>query len=137
MTVTLNLSTHSARPRGASARRRASSLSLRLLEGAQRRLELARVCIAPGADPNRRLRGAMRRITRLPATLAPSDEASIATLAELSAYMCRELSSVAANGNLATLGRMCDLLREIRCAWVTLPPAASTLCDASIRAVRM
>lgn len=137
MTVTPNSSTHSARRAGAVARRRGSASSLRLVEGAHRRLELARECIERGADPNRRLRGAMRRITRLPATLAPSDEASIANLADLSAYMCRQLSMVGGSGDLATLGRICDLLREIRCAWVTLAPVASTLCDASVRAVRM
>jgi flagellin-specific chaperone FliS len=73
----------------------------------------------------------MRRITRLPATLAPSDEASIANLADLSAYMCRQLSTVGGSADLETLGRMCDLLREIRCAWVTSPAATPTLCGGS------
>lgn len=137
MTVNPNSATHSARRPGAAVRRRGPAISLRLVEGAHRRLELARVCIERGGDPNRRLRGAMRRITRLPAALAPSDEASIANLADLSAYMCRQLSTVGATSDLSTLGRMCDLLREIRCAWVTPSPAASTLCDALVGAVRM
>jgi flagellin-specific chaperone FliS len=136
-------STHSSslrtgrRPTTASARRHGRVLSLRLLEGARRRLELARECIERGEDPQRRLRSAMLRITRLPATLAPADEASIANLADLSAYMCRELSAAGGTADLGALGRIGELLREIRCAWVTVPPAASTLCDASPRAARM
>lgn len=136
MTVTPNLSSRLARRPLAHPRRFAEVSGLTLVEGARRRLELARECIEQGSDPGKRLRAAMRRITRLPAYLAPSDEQSIANLAELSAYMCRELSTVCGTTDLRTLGRMCELLREIRCAWVALPPASS-LCNASVRAVRM
>jgi len=127
MTASAHLSSSAGRrPNAVPARRHGRSLSLRLVEGARRRLEIARDCIEQGGNPRRPVRSAMLRITRLPATLAPTDEASIANLADLSAYMCRELSSVAGAEDLGTLGRMCDLLREIRCAWVTLPTAAST-----------
>jgi flagellin-specific chaperone FliS len=136
MTVTPDLSSRSARRPQARARRFAHVSSLTLVEGARRRLELARDCIEQGSDPGRRLRAAMRRITRLPASLERCDGEAIAHLAELSAYMCRELSAVCRTGDSATLGRMCDLLREIRTAWVALPPA-STLCNASGRVMRM
>jgi len=124
MTVAAQTSPPAAR--AGIAPRRPRALSLRLVEGARRRLELARQCIEHGGNPRRRVRSAMLRITRFPATLAPTDEASIANLADLSAYMCRELSTVDGADDLDTLGRMCDLLREIRCAWVTPPGAAST-----------
>jgi len=114
------------RPSAIAARRPGRSLGRRLVEGAHRRLEIARDCIEHGGSPRRPVRSAMLRITRFPATLAPTDEACIANLADLSAYMCRQLSSVAGAEDLATLGRMCDLLREIRRAWVTPTLAAST-----------
>jgi flagellin-specific chaperone FliS len=126
MTASAPSSPSAGRPPAAvAARRPGRSLGVRLVEGAHRRLEIARDCIQHGGNPRRPVRSAMLRITRFPATLAPTDEASIANLADLSAYMCRELSSVAGAEDLSTLGRMCDLLREIRCAWGT-PPAAST-----------
>ena len=95
-------------------------LSLTLLEGARECVELARDSISRGDDPRRHLRWAMTRIRKLPAALAPpGDPEILAILADLTEYMCRELRSVRDHGDLATLERMYDLLREIRGAWVT------------------
>lgn len=94
-------------------------LSVTLLDGTRACVELARDCIGRGADPRPHLRWAMTRIRKLPAALAPPDDAEIlAILADLTEYMCRELRSVRDAGDLATLERMYDLLREIRGAWV-------------------
>jgi len=122
------------RPRPA---RTAAILSLNLLEGARQRLELARMSIARGSDPRSRLRAAMVRIRKLPATLAPStDTAMVANLTELSDYMCRRLRTVCDESGVGTLDSMCDLLREIRCGWVTPPAAKPTLRGGSAGAAR-
>jgi flagellar protein FliS len=103
-------------------------LSLELLEGARQRLELARQSILQGQNPRPRLRSAMVRIARLPATLAPpADSAIAASLTDLSDYMCRRLRTVRNEDGVGTLDSVCDLLREIRCGWVTPPAAPSTL----------
>ncbi|HVP35034.1 MAG TPA: hypothetical protein VMT09_15520 [Steroidobacteraceae bacterium] len=94
--------------------------SLALLEGARQCLMLARGCIDRGVDPHRHLRWAMTRLKKLPAEIAPPGDTEIlAILADLTEYMCRELRSVRDAAGLATLERMYDLLREIRCAWLT------------------
>ena len=93
--------------------------SVTLLDGARSCVELARDCIGRGADPRPHLCWAMTRIRKLPAALAPPGDTEIlAILADLTEYMCRELRSVRDPGDLATLERMYDLLREIRGAWV-------------------
>lgn len=111
--------------------------SLNLLEGARQRLELARISIAQGSDPQPVLREAMRRIRKLPMTLAPGDSAIVANLADLSDYMCRRLRAVRDEAGIVTLNSMCDLLREIRCGWVTALTAAPTLRGGSSRTARM
>lgn len=94
-------------------------LSVTLLDGARECVELARDRIERGGDPRPHLRWAMSRIRKLPAALAPPGDTEIlAILADLTEYMCRELSSVRDAGDLATLERMYDLLEEIRGAWV-------------------
>lgn len=95
-------------------------LSVTLLEGAGACVELARDCLGRGDDPRPHLRWAMTRLRKLPAALAPPDDTEIlGILADLTEYMCRELRSVRDAGDLATLERMYDLLREIRGAWVS------------------
>ncbi|HYL72030.1 MAG TPA: hypothetical protein VEY89_12080 [Candidatus Dormibacteraeota bacterium] len=118
----------------ASAPGAAALLSLKLVEGVRQRLELARLGIAQGHDPRPPLRAAMLRIRKLPVTLAPpADEGVVANLTDLSDYMCRRLRTVRDEAGVGTLDGMCDLLREIRRAWVTLPAAASTLRGGSAR----
>ncbi|HXZ58764.1 MAG TPA: hypothetical protein VEG26_01180 [Steroidobacteraceae bacterium] len=95
-------------------------LSLALLEGARQCLVLARGCLERGVDPRRHLRWAMTRLRKLPAEIAPPGDTEIlAILKDLTEYMCRELRSVQDASGFATLERMYDLLREIRCAWLT------------------
>ena len=133
---------HSITPAGPRSASRAAPtpaiLSLNLVEGARQRLELARMSIAQGSDPQPRLREAMSRIRKLPATLAPSvDLAVVANLTDLSDYMCRKLRTVGDQGSVATLDSMCDLLREIRCGWVTPPATTPTLPHGSTGTARM
>ena len=120
--IVATLSTPSAgdRPSEAPATDPALPLSVALLDGARSCVELARDCLGRGTDPRPPLRWAMTRIRKLPAALAPPGDTEIlAILADLTEYMCRELRSVRDPGDLATLERMYDLLREIRGAWVT------------------
>ena len=112
----------SSEPRAADP---APPLSVTLLDGARTCVEQARDCIGRGTDPGPHLRWAMTRIRKLPAALAPPGDTEIlAILADLTEYMCRELRSVRDHGDLATLERMYDLLREIQGAWVTDVPSA-------------
>ena len=107
------------RPSEPRAEEPALPLSVTLLDGARACVELAGGCIRRGTDPRPHLRWAMTRIRKLPAALAPPGDTEIlAILADLTEYMCRELRSVRDPGDLATLERMYDLLREIRGAWV-------------------
>jgi flagellin-specific chaperone FliS len=120
--VVATLSTPCAedRPSDGKAADPALPLSVTLLDGARSCVEMARDCIDRGIDPRPHLRWAMTRIRKLPAALAPPGDTEIlAILADLTEYMCRELRSVRDPGDLATLERMYDLLREIRGAWVT------------------
>lgn len=115
----------------------AAIVSLNLMEGARQRLVLARMSIAQGGDPQPRLRAAMRRIRKLPASLAPAtDAALVANLTDLSDYICRRLRTVRDAAGVQTLDSMCDLLREIRSGWVTLPAAAPRLRGGSSRTAR-
>jgi flagellar secretion chaperone FliS len=120
---------HAARP--ASRPGAAPVRSLLLVDGALERIDLARACIEGAADPRRHLHSAVLRVRELPAALAQAgDSALVANLADLSEYICRRLGSVGDHAGLATLADMCDLLREIRCAWVTPPLAANIICGA-------
>lgn len=115
----------------------AAIVSLNLMEGARQRLELARMCMLQGGDPQPRLRAAMRRIRKLPANLAPAaDEGTVANLTDLSDYICRRLRTVRDAAGVQTLDSMCDLLREIRSGWVTLPAATPRLRGGSSRTAR-
>jgi flagellin-specific chaperone FliS len=120
---------HVARP--ASPPGAAPVRSLLLVDGALERIDLARACIEGAADPRRHLHAAVLRVRELPQALAGAgDSALVANLADVSAYICRQLGSVGDHAGLATLADMCDLLREIRCAWVTSPVAANIICGA-------
>jgi len=110
----------------------APGLSLMLVEEALERMGLARACIERAADPGCHLLSAARRIRELPSALAgAADSALVANLADVAEYICRRLCSVGDATDLATLADMCDLLREIRCAWVTESAPALILCGAA------
>ena len=113
-----------ARPPEVRPPEAAPSYSLALVEGARECLDLARASLRRGEDPRRQLRWAIVRIAKLPAALAPPNDAEIhACLADLTEYMCRELRSIRNAAGVATLERMYDLLCEIRRAWVIQPLA--------------
>jgi flagellin-specific chaperone FliS len=114
-------------PPAGTAPAAASTPGATLVDGALRGLELARTFIESGSDALPTLRSAMRQIRRLPATLAPRGDAMTEGLADLSGYMCRRLGAVEDASGLTTLDDICELLREIRCAWVTMPAAGPTL----------
>jgi len=119
----------------ASAPGAAPVRSLLLVYAALERIDLARSCIEGAADPRRHLHCAVARVRALPEALAGSeDSALIANLADVSEYICRRLGSVGDRAGLATLTDMCDLLREICCAWVTGPVAAPILSRAAAAA---
>jgi flagellin-specific chaperone FliS len=119
----------------ASLRGGAPVLSLLLVDEALERLGCARAAIGRGCDPHHHLRLAALRIGRLASVLTPpADEAAaaesalIANLDDMAQYICRRLAGVHDATGLSTLADMCDLLREIRRAWVTPPAAAAILC---------
>jgi len=124
-----------ARRLAATAANTAPVLSLVLVDEALQCLGRARACIGGAADPARHLRSAVLRIRELPGALAgAADSALVANLADLSEYICRQLGRVGDPTDLSTLADMCDLLREIRCAWVTPPTATAILCGAAAKA---
>jgi flagellin-specific chaperone FliS len=132
----------SHRPADSSARAPAyglvQPLSLMLVNGALQHLGHARECIERGVEPQRHLRAATLTIRELPALLGlPAGDSLATNFADLSDYMCRQLGAVDGDAGVATLDDMCDLLREIRCAWVTGPAAAPTLCEAAPLAARI
>lgn len=138
VSAALHLSPRGGRPPASRPAPTPAIQSLNLLEGARQRLELARMSIAQGSDPRSQLRAAIVRIRKLPTTLAPAaDAAIVANLTDLSDYICRRLRTVCDEAGVATLESMCDLLREIRTGWVTLPAATPTLRRGSIRTARM
>lgn len=106
--------------------------SLLLVYGALERIDLARTCIEAAADPRRHLHSAVLRVRELPGALAGTEDAAlVANLVDVSEYICRRLVNVDDRAGLATLADMCDLLREIRCAWVTPPGATPILSSAA------
>ena len=94
-----------------------------LVDGALERIGLARSCLEGGTDPGRHLRTAVLQIREVGASLESScaDAAMAANLADLSDYMCRQLGGVEDYAALTTLADVSDLLRELRCAYVTVP----------------
>jgi flagellin-specific chaperone FliS len=105
-------------------------------ENALRSLILAGETLGLGAISSRHLRTAIIQIRKLCATLAlQADRTMAANLADLAEYMCRELRGVAAGAaGTAKLAGICELLREIRCAWVTAPCVAPKLSEGAVRA---
>jgi flagellin-specific chaperone FliS len=110
-------------------------LSLLVVDEALEFLALAGTCIEDGSDPRPHLLSAMVRVRELPSLLpVPAGDALAVNFAELIGYICRQLSHIAEPASLSTLADMCDLLREIRCAWVT-PPAATAILSGAARAL--
>jgi flagellin-specific chaperone FliS len=96
------------------------SLSRVLLDGALEHLDAARACMEHGQSPHRDVRRALLRIRELPATLElPPDETLATSIAELCRYMCRKLGTIDPTTASGTIAATCDLLCEIRCAWLT------------------
>jgi flagellin-specific chaperone FliS len=124
---------HPALPAQASGL--APVLSLLVVDEALESLALAGICIEDGSDPRPHLLAAMVRVRELPALLPvpPCDPLAV-NFAELIGYICRQLSHIAHPAGLSTLADMCDLLREIRCAWVT-PRAATAILSGAARAL--
>jgi flagellin-specific chaperone FliS len=95
------------------------ALSLAVLESALERLSLARRCLQRGRDPAHHLRIASLQIREATTCLAAPAEAAIAAnLCDLADYMCRELGTAATGPGLTALANVCDLLRELRCAYL-------------------
>ena len=116
------------RRRVAPAAHTAPVLSLKLVDSALQRIDLARACIERAGDPRGHLHAAMLHVRRLPCTLAWSaDSALLANLADLSAYICRRLHAAGDDADPSGLAQMCDLLHEIRRAWMTVPDAGDMM----------
>jgi flagellin-specific chaperone FliS len=114
----------------------AAPLSVMHFESALRSLILAGETLGMGTISSCHLRTAITQIRKLCATLAlQADRTMAANLADLTEYMCRELRGVATGtAGPAKLADICELLREIRCAWVTAPCVAPTLSEGAGRA---
>jgi flagellin-specific chaperone FliS len=110
-------------------------LSLLVVDEALASLAWAAICIEDGSDPRPHLLSAMVRVRELPSLLPlPPGDALAANFSDLTSYICRKLSHIADPADLSTLTDMCDLLREIRGAWVT-PPATTAILSSAARAL--
>ena len=128
MAVTLQTRSPGPRARAPATRGGAAAPSGKLLHDALHDIDLARSCAERGRDARRHLHAAILSLRALPAALTVrADSARAAVLTDLTEYVCRQLATT---DDPATLAAMCDLVREIRCAWVRPPAAASTLCGA-------
>lgn len=99
-------------------------LIVMLLDGALERIATARGCIARGdvGDKARLLNRVVSIIGELRASLNLQNGGSIAAnLAELYDYMCRQILKANASNNPALLDEVCQLLHEIRGAWLAVP----------------
>jgi flagellin-specific chaperone FliS len=109
----------------AAAAHPTKSLGRILLEGALAHLEAAEISLGRGHNPRRDLRLAVLRIRELPATLQlPPDETIASGIGDLCRYMCRQLGTIDPTTGSGTIAAVCDLLREIRCAWLMPPRVA-------------
>lgn len=107
-------------------------LSLKLVDSALERIDLARACIGRAGDPREHLHSAMRHVRRLPRALAWAADAQwLANLSDLSEYICRRLDAAGEEADPRTLAQMCDLLHEIRRAWMTAPEAAGMMLNSA------
>ena len=106
----------------------AHAVSLALLDGALERLGLARRSLQRGREPAHHLRIAILQIREATAYLAAGAEADIAAnLLDLADYMGRQLGAASQRDGLTALANVCDLLRELRCAY--LAPALRQALD--------
>jgi flagellar protein FliS len=110
-----------------------------LVDGALERIGLARGCLERGTDPGRHLRTAVLQVREVGASLESScaDAAMAANLADLSDYMCRQLAGVEDYAARTTLADVSDLLRELRCAYVSVPAVTRSPGAAAAAAARM
>jgi flagellin-specific chaperone FliS len=115
----------------------AGPLSMMHFESALRSLTLASETPVAGSARNSQIRSAMIQIRKLCATLAlQADRPMAANLGDLGEYMCRELKRVVSGvAGPAKLEDICELLREIRCAWMTAPGITPTMLAGAARAV--
>ena len=114
----------------------AHAVSLALLESALERLALARRSLQSGREPAHHLRIAILQIREITTYLAAGAEAAIAAnLLDLADYMCRQLSAASQRDGLTALANVCDLLRELRCAY--LAPAGWHAADGAGAALHL
>jgi flagellar protein FliS len=102
-------------------------LIVMLLDGALERISTARGCIARGdvAEKARLLNRAVSIIGELRASLNLQQGGSIAAnLAELYDYMCRQILKANASNSESLLDEVCQLLHDIRGAWLAIPTQA-------------
>jgi flagellar protein FliS len=105
-------------------------LILMLMDGALERIAQARGRLQHGelAEKNRLLCSAVEIIEELRRSLdLRAGGAIAANLDDLYDYMCRQLISANLQNRAATLDEVSHLLREIRSAWITVPPEARNL----------
>ena len=102
-------------------------LVLMLLDGALQRLAAARGCIERGnlTEKSQLLHRVVQIIGELRGSLDMSAGGQIANnLSELYDYMSRRLLKASIENNVPVLDEVCNLLREIRGAWSSIPPEA-------------
>jgi flagellar protein FliS len=100
-------------------------LILMLMDGALERIAHARGRMEHGelAEKNRLLHSAVMIVSELRSSLdLRAGGAIAANLDDLYDYMSRQLITANLQNKVATLDEVSHLLREIRSAWVTLPP---------------
>ena len=104
-------------------------LIIMLMDGALERISTARGCMERNetSEKAKLLNRAVSIIGELRSSLDMSKGGPIAAnLSDLYDYMCRQLMKANAENKLAPLDHVSTLLREIRGAWVAIPPDART-----------